>query len=206
MREKSKTTAGELCREFLGLSLERFATTTRADFRFAPINAFLLVMIFVIGLVVHLVLYPYRVEAVALSLGSALVLAILVRLTQVWEAVVVLGGGAQRQGLVAAGDLRQTPIEVDGRRAPHRQQGAGPGGVEEEGVVGVAELGIGSERGEVRHQVDPKSHRQRSLSRHAADTPPDIDPWRTPVAERRLRACPARRPALLGQPPLAPDR
>jgi pimeloyl-ACP methyl ester carboxylesterase len=91
MMEKKKTTAADLCREFLGLSLEKFATTTRADFRFAPINAFLLVVIFVIGLVVHLALHPFTVEAVALSLGSALVLALLVRLTQVWEAVVVLG-------------------------------------------------------------------------------------------------------------------
>jgi len=92
MKEKEKkSNLGEVCRELLGFSLERFATGSRADFRFAPINAFLLVMIFVTGLVVHLTLHPFSVEAVALSLGSALVLAILVRLTQVWEAVVILG-------------------------------------------------------------------------------------------------------------------
>jgi hypothetical protein len=74
-----------------GLSLERFATGLRADFRFAPVNALLLVGIFVAGLIVHLSLYPFSVIAVELALGSALALAILLRITQVWEAVVVLG-------------------------------------------------------------------------------------------------------------------
>ncbi|MGD8699482.1 MAG: slipin family protein [Gemmatimonadales bacterium] len=74
-----------------GLSLERFATSLRADFRFAPINALLLVAIYVAGLIVHLALHPFSVIAVELALGSALLLAILIRLTQVWEAVVILG-------------------------------------------------------------------------------------------------------------------
>jgi len=72
-------------------SLEKFATSLRADFRFAPLNALILVVIFVIGLVVHLALHSFSVEAVALSLGSALVLAVLIRVSQVWEAVVVMG-------------------------------------------------------------------------------------------------------------------
>jgi len=72
------------------MSFERFATTLRADFRFAPLNVLLLVAIFVIGLVVHLLVYSFSVEAVVLCLGSALVLAVLVRLGQVWEAVVIL--------------------------------------------------------------------------------------------------------------------
>jgi regulator of protease activity HflC (stomatin/prohibitin superfamily) len=63
----------------------------RADFRFAPVNVLLLVAFFVVGLIVHLVAYGFDVDAVILFLGSALVLAGLVRLTQVWEAVVVLG-------------------------------------------------------------------------------------------------------------------
>ena len=74
-----------------GLSLERFATSLRADFRFAPLNALLMVAIFVAGLVVHLSLYPFSVIAVELALGSALVLAIALRVTQVWEAAVILG-------------------------------------------------------------------------------------------------------------------
>ncbi len=71
-------------------SIERFATTTRADLRFAPLNVFLLIAIFAAGLAVHLNLHPFSVEAVVLGLGSALVLAICIRVTQVWEAVVIL--------------------------------------------------------------------------------------------------------------------
>lgn len=74
------------------------------------------------------------------------------------EAVVVLGGGSQCQGLVAARNLRQTPVEVDRRGAPHREQGAGPGGVEEESVASVAELGIRAGPGEVSAQVTAKGH------------------------------------------------
>jgi regulator of protease activity HflC (stomatin/prohibitin superfamily) len=74
-----------------GISFERFATGLRADFRFAPLNSLLLVAVYVAGLIVHLSLYPFSVIAVELALGSALVLAILLRLTQVWEAAVLLG-------------------------------------------------------------------------------------------------------------------
>jgi hypothetical protein len=84
--------ASDLGKALGSLSLEeRFATTLRADFRFAPLNVLLLVSIFVIGLVVHLQRYNYSWEAVALALGSALALAVLLRVAQVWEAVLVLG-------------------------------------------------------------------------------------------------------------------
>ncbi len=76
-----------------GISLERFSASSRADFRFAPLNTLLLVAIFVAGLTVHLNLYEFSADAVYLSLGAALGLAILVRLTQVWEVVVILGTG-----------------------------------------------------------------------------------------------------------------
>ncbi len=82
---------GESRGGFPSISLERFATSLRADFRFAPINVLLLVGIYVAGLVVHLSLHPFSVIAVELALGSALVLAVLIRVTQVWEAVVILG-------------------------------------------------------------------------------------------------------------------
>ncbi len=72
------------------VSFERFATSARADFRFAPLNVLLLVGLFVVGLVVHLSIHPFSLQAVVLSLGSALALSILLRLTQVWEAVVIL--------------------------------------------------------------------------------------------------------------------
>ena len=74
-----------------GFSLEKFATTMRADFRFAPLNVLLLVAVFVIGLVVHLAVYSFAVHTVVLFLGSALLLAGLIRFSQVWEAVVILG-------------------------------------------------------------------------------------------------------------------
>ena len=70
-------------------SLEQSATGTRADFRFAPLNAFLLVAIFVVGLVAHLYGHEFSVGAVYLTLGSALVLALVIRVFQVWEAVLI---------------------------------------------------------------------------------------------------------------------
>jgi regulator of protease activity HflC (stomatin/prohibitin superfamily) len=88
---KATSKPSELAKSLIGISLEKFATSTRADFRFAPLNALLLVGIFVIGLVVHLTLHPFSVEAVALCLGSALLLATSLRVTQIWEALVILG-------------------------------------------------------------------------------------------------------------------
>ncbi len=85
------------------LSLEKFATSLRADFRFAPLNALLMVAIFVIGLMVHLAVHPFTVEAVTLALGSAVCLALLLRLSQVWESVVILGAA---DGLVTYLELR----------------------------------------------------------------------------------------------------
>jgi len=88
----SPTSKGsELQKTLVALSLEKFATTLRADFRFAPLNALLLVALFVIGLVVHITVYSFTWQAVVLCLGSALVLAVLLKVCQVWEAVVVLG-------------------------------------------------------------------------------------------------------------------
>ncbi|UCC50002.1 MAG: slipin family protein [Gemmatimonadota bacterium] len=63
----------------------------RADFRFAPLNALLLVAILVAGLVAHLNVHPFSVLAVVLALGSALGLVAILRVFQVWEAVVVFG-------------------------------------------------------------------------------------------------------------------
>ncbi len=88
MRSTSSTNRGVA--SLVEFSLERFAASARADFRFAPLNALLLVVFFVIGLFVHLSLYPFSVHAVALCLGSALFLAVALRVCQVWEAMVVL--------------------------------------------------------------------------------------------------------------------
>jgi len=88
MTESFKT-AGS--RSLPGVSLERFATSMRADFRFAPLNVLMLVAVSVVGLIVHLAVSGFSVDAVVLFLGSAMILVALIRLTQVWEAVVVLG-------------------------------------------------------------------------------------------------------------------
>jgi len=72
-------------------ALDRFATTARADLRFAPLNSLILVGLFVAGLATHLAVHGYSLPAVALALGSALALAALLQVAQVWEAVVVLG-------------------------------------------------------------------------------------------------------------------
>jgi regulator of protease activity HflC (stomatin/prohibitin superfamily) len=53
-----------------------------------------LVGIVVAGLVAHLSTHEFTINAVALSLGSALGLSLLLRLAQVWEAVVILGTAA----------------------------------------------------------------------------------------------------------------
>jgi regulator of protease activity HflC (stomatin/prohibitin superfamily) len=70
----------------------------RADFRFAPLNVLLLIAVSVAGLIVHLAVHGFSVDAVLLFLVSALILAAMIRLTQVWEAVVVLGTA---DGLIA---------------------------------------------------------------------------------------------------------
>jgi len=70
-------------------ALERFATSSRADFRFAPLNIMILVVISLVGLVVHLAVYPFRLEAVITMIGIAVGLAITFRLLQIWESVVI---------------------------------------------------------------------------------------------------------------------
>ena len=75
-------------------ALERFATSFRADFRFAPINIMMLIGICLLGLVVHLAVYPFHLEVVITMIGIAVGLAMTFRLFQVWESVVVFTTGA----------------------------------------------------------------------------------------------------------------
>jgi len=70
-------------------ALERFATSFRADFRFAPINIMILVVLSLAGLVIHLAVYPFRLEAVITMIGTAIGLALVFRLLQIWESVLV---------------------------------------------------------------------------------------------------------------------
>jgi regulator of protease activity HflC (stomatin/prohibitin superfamily) len=51
----------------------------------------LLIGIFVAGLVLHLNTYPFNTDAVLLFMLSALALAMILRMAQVWETVVILG-------------------------------------------------------------------------------------------------------------------
>ncbi len=88
---KTQSKPSELAGILAAFSLEKFSSSLRADFRFAPLNALLLVAVFVVGLIVHLSLHSFTVAAVVLALGSALVLAVCLRVSQVWEAMVVLG-------------------------------------------------------------------------------------------------------------------
>jgi len=72
-------------------SPESFATTLRADFRFAPLNVMILIGIFLAGLIIHLSIYGFSNLAVGFTLGSAVFFALSLRLLQVWETVLVLG-------------------------------------------------------------------------------------------------------------------
>ncbi len=91
MRSELSSKVQRIKKASLGEILDKSATTLRADFRFAPLNILVLVAIFVIGLVVHLSLYSFSPTAVLLFIGSALSLAVILRLAQVWESVVIFG-------------------------------------------------------------------------------------------------------------------
>jgi regulator of protease activity HflC (stomatin/prohibitin superfamily) len=70
--------------------LERFSSSFRADFRFGPLNIMVLVGLCLAGLIVHLNVFPFRLQAVFTVVGAALALAIMYRVSQVWEAVLIL--------------------------------------------------------------------------------------------------------------------
>jgi regulator of protease activity HflC (stomatin/prohibitin superfamily) len=71
-------------------ALEKFSIGFHADFRFGPFNIMILVALCLVGLAVHLTVYPFRIEAVLTMVGASLGLAICLRVAQVWEAVVIL--------------------------------------------------------------------------------------------------------------------
>jgi len=62
----------------------------RKDFRFGGVNAALLILFFLIGLVAHLAVYGQSDVAVWIALGSALILVSVLWVFQVWEMVIVL--------------------------------------------------------------------------------------------------------------------
>jgi regulator of protease activity HflC (stomatin/prohibitin superfamily) len=71
-------------------ALERFATSFQADFRFGPINIMILVALCLLGLVIHLSVFPFRLSVVITMVIMALFLSILFRISQIWEVVLVL--------------------------------------------------------------------------------------------------------------------
>lgn len=79
-----------LPKDQLGLgTLERFSTSFSADYRFAPLNMMVLLMICLAGLVAHLAMYSFDLKAVISMITAPLVLGVILRLTQIWEAALV---------------------------------------------------------------------------------------------------------------------
>jgi regulator of protease activity HflC (stomatin/prohibitin superfamily) len=70
-------------------ALERFATSFHADFRFGPLNIMILMVLCLVGLMIHLSVFPFRLQVVITMMGIALGLSVLIRLSQIWEAVLV---------------------------------------------------------------------------------------------------------------------
>jgi regulator of protease activity HflC (stomatin/prohibitin superfamily) len=70
-------------------ALERFATSFHADFRFGPLNIMILVALCLVGLMIHLSVFPFQLQVVITMVGIALGLSVLIRLSQIWEAVLV---------------------------------------------------------------------------------------------------------------------
>lgn len=71
-------------------ALERFATSFRADFRFGPINILILLATCLAGLALHLAIYPFDLQVVITMLATALVLAVSLRCSQIWESALIL--------------------------------------------------------------------------------------------------------------------
>ncbi len=66
-------------------ALERFATSFHADFRFGPLNIMILVVLCLLGLTIHLSVFPFRLQVVITMVGIALILSVLFRLSQIWR-------------------------------------------------------------------------------------------------------------------------
>jgi hypothetical protein len=73
------------------ISMENFSISARADYRFAPFNVLLLVVLMLVGLIVHVAWYEFEIVPVVFTIAAALVLAGVFRATQIWEGVVVTG-------------------------------------------------------------------------------------------------------------------
>ncbi len=83
------------------VSPEGFSATARADYRFGPFNALVLVTLMMLVLVAHVIQYEFSVAAVVYAIGAALVLGGVFRLTQVWGGVVVTAALVTLAGYLA---------------------------------------------------------------------------------------------------------
>ena len=70
-------------------ALERFATSFHADFRFGPLNIMILVVLCLLGLLIHVSVFSFKLQVVITMVGIALILSVLFRISQIWEAVLV---------------------------------------------------------------------------------------------------------------------
>jgi regulator of protease activity HflC (stomatin/prohibitin superfamily) len=71
-------------------ALGRLSFSIPADYRFGPINIVLVLGICLAGLVVHLSVYPFRLQTVITMAGAALVLSVLLRVLPIWEAALLI--------------------------------------------------------------------------------------------------------------------
>ncbi len=99
------------------VSLDVFAATARADYRFAPPNALLLVGLMLLGLIAHVLLYEFSVPAVVFTVGAALLLGTVFRMTQVWEGVVVTGALTALAGYLLCRTMQVPPRVLVGATA-----------------------------------------------------------------------------------------
>jgi regulator of protease activity HflC (stomatin/prohibitin superfamily) len=70
-------------------ALDRFATSFHADFRFGPINVMALLGLVLAGLGAHIVAHAFTLDVVITLIVIALSLALILRIGQIWEAVIV---------------------------------------------------------------------------------------------------------------------
>lgn len=71
-------------------ALERFAISFRADFRFGPLNIVVMVVMCLVGLGLHLAIYPFRLQVVVSMVVGAIIMALVLRICQVWESALLL--------------------------------------------------------------------------------------------------------------------
>jgi regulator of protease activity HflC (stomatin/prohibitin superfamily) len=70
--------------------LERFATRFRADFRFAPLNIMVVVILSMVGMATYFAARGFSLEVVTSMVLAAIGMALLFKCLQVWEAVLVV--------------------------------------------------------------------------------------------------------------------